>query len=213
MDPITQLLIVIAFVSIGILFSPETSRSGSDGGYSSTISTLIKLAHLLSFSIAWGAAVWGVLIGGIIMFWNLPRHQFGNLRSKIFPVYFLTATACSVISTITFAYDNSWRLMEEKEKLQLLLLLSSFGFNVMNLFVFVPMTIEVMRKRHKVEREEDIGEEVGWWKNRLVAKHNPNLAALNKTFAVVHGFAALATIASVSSLAMYSWYLASKIHF
>ncbi|XP_058077659.1 uncharacterized protein LOC131226023 [Magnolia sinica] len=212
MDPITQLLTVIAFVSIGILFSPETSRTGSDGGYSSTISTLIKLAHLLSFSIAWGAAVWGVLIGGLIMFRTLPRHQFGNLRTKIFPVYFLTATACSMILIITFAYDNSWRLMEEKQKLQLLLLLSSFGFNVINLVVFLPMTLEVMRRRHKVEREVDIGEEVGWWKNKLVAKHNPNLAAMNKTFALVHGIAALATMASLSSLALYSWYLASKIH-
>ncbi|PRQ20607.1 hypothetical protein RchiOBHm_Chr7g0230001 [Rosa chinensis] len=49
-----------------------------------------------------------------------------------------------------------------------------FAFNLTNLFVFTPMTIEILKKWHKVEREQNIGEEVGCSKNVQVAKVNRN---------------------------------------
>lgn len=70
----------------------------------------------------------------------------------------------------------------------------------------------MMKKRHKVEREENIGEEVGWSKNVEAAKVNPKLAAMNKKFGMIHGLSSLANIMSFGSLAMHSWYLAGKLH-
>lgn len=71
--------------------------------------------------------------------------------------------------------------------------------------------MQMMKQRHKVEREEDIGSEVGWSKNRDVAKVNPKLAAMNKKFGMIHGLSSLANIMAFGSLAMHSWYLAGKI--
>jgi hypothetical protein len=70
----------------------------------------------------------------------------------------------------------------------------------------------MMKQRHKVEREENIGTEVGWSKNKEVAKANPKLAAMNKKFGMIHGLSSLANIMSFGSLAMHSWYLAGKIN-
>jgi len=70
----------------------------------------------------------------------------------------------------------------------------------------------MMKQRHKVERENNIGEEVGWSKNREVAKTNPQLAAMNKKFGMIHGLSSLANILSFGCLAMHSWYLASKLN-
>lgn len=69
-----------------------------------------------------------------------------------------------------------------------------------------------MKKRHKIETELKIGEEVGWTKNNETAKTNPVLANMNKRFGMVHGLSSLANIMSFGSLAMHSWYLASKIN-
>jgi hypothetical protein len=69
----------------------------------------------------------------------------------------------------------------------------------------------MMKKRHKIERDLSIGEEVGWSKNQEVAKTNPTLAAMNKKFGMIHGLSSLANIMSFGSLAMHSWYLASKL--
>lgn len=72
--------------------------------------------------------------------------------------------------------------------------------------------VQMMKQRHKVERESNIGEEVGWTKNVEVAKVNPKLAAMNKKFGMIHGLSSLANIMSFGSLAMHSWYLAGKLN-
>lgn len=70
---------------------------------------------------------------------------------------------------------------------------------------------QMMKQRHKIEREANIGEEVGWTKNQEVAKINPKLSAMNKKFGMIHGLSSLANIFSFGCLAMHSWYLAGKL--
>ncbi|XP_019197400.1 PREDICTED: transmembrane protein 205 [Ipomoea nil] len=204
---------VLAFLAIGVVFSPETFGSKSDGQYPLKTVTFLKLAHLLCFSTAWGAALWVTFIGGIIMFKNLPRHQFGNLQSKMFPAYFTLVGVCCAVSVAAFGYMHPWKTSTSAEKYQIVFILGAFAFNLSNLFVFTPMTIQMMKQRHKIEKESNIGDEVGWTKNQEVAKVNPKLAAMNKKFGMVHGLSSLANIVSFGCLAMHSWYLAGKINF
>ncbi|CAL0300222.1 unnamed protein product [Lupinus luteus] len=205
---VTRFLTAVAFLTVGVIFSPETFRSNSD---TANVSTFLKLAHLLSFSTAFGAALWVTFIGGIIMFKNLPRHQFGNLQSKLFPAYFTLVGVSCAISVASFGYLHPWKTSSTTQRFQLGFLLSAFAFNLTNLLVFSPMAIEMMKQRHKVERENNIGGEVGGSKNAEVAKSNPKLAAMNKKFGMIHGLSSLANIMSFGSLAMHSWYLAGKL--
>jgi hypothetical protein len=210
---LTRFLAAVGFLAVGVIFSPETFESRSDGKNHPTnqLSTFLKLAHLLCFSTAWGVVLWVTFIGGIIMFKNLPRHQFGNLQGKMFPAYFTLVGVCCATSVGSFGYLHPWKSASTTEKYQLGFLLSAFAFNLTNLFVFTPMTIELMKKRHKMERELSIGEEVGWSKNQEAAKSNPNLKAMNKKFGMIHGLSSLANIMAFGSLAMHSWYLAGKL--
>lgn len=207
----TRFLTALAFLVAGVIFAPDALGSGP--GASSTLAlSLVKLAHLLCFATAWGAALWVTFIGGIIMFKNLPRHQFGNLQSHMFPAYFWLVSTCVAVAVGAFAYLHPWKTASQIERYQFGFLLSAFGFNLSNLLVFTPMTVEMMRKRHKIERELNIGEEVGWSKNVEVAKVNPQLAAMNKRFGMIHGLSSLANIMSFGSLALHSWYLTSKLN-
>jgi hypothetical protein len=70
----------VVFLAIGVIISPETF-----GPKSTALSTYIKLAHLLGFSIAFGAALWVTFIGGIIMFKYANFKQF-LILSIIFPL-------------------------------------------------------------------------------------------------------------------------------
>ncbi|KAM7276240.1 hypothetical protein ACFE04_018106 [Oxalis oulophora] len=211
---LTRFVTAVGFLAVGVIFSPETFGSKSDGQdhLTSQLTTLLTLTHLLCFSTAWGVALWVTFIGGIIMFKNLPRHQFGNLQSKMFPAYFTLVGVCCAASVASFGYLHPWKSATTTEKYQLGFLLSTFAFNLTNLFVFTPMTIELMKKRHKMERELSIGEEVGWSKNQEAAKANPNLRAMNKKFGMVHGLSSLANIMAFGGLAMHSWYLAGKLN-
>jgi len=70
---------------------------------------------------------------------------------------------------------------------------------------------QVMRERHRVEKEAGIGGEVGLSRNREVAKTNPQLRALNKTFGVYHGLSSLANLAGLVGLAAHLYYLAARL--
>ncbi|XP_059435424.1 uncharacterized protein LOC132168453 [Corylus avellana] len=207
-----KLVAFVTFLSMGVIFSPESFGSKSDGQISTKLAPYLKLTYLLSFSTAFGTALWVTFPAVFVLFLNLPRHLFGNLRSKLFPASFILVGICCAISAGSFAYLHPWKSSSPAEKYQLGLLLSSLAFNLSNLFVFAPMTIEMMKQRHKVERELSIGEEIGLSKNMEVAKVNTKLAAMNRKFRSIHGVAALAQIFFFATLIMHSWYLAGKIN-
>jgi hypothetical protein len=77
---------------------------------------------------------------------NLPRHQFGNLQSKMFPAYFTLISTCAAISVAAFAYLHPWKTASAIDRYQLGFLLSALGCNLSNLLVFTPMTIEVSNR-------------------------------------------------------------------
>ncbi|CAD5183100.1 uncharacterized protein LOC135633024 [Musa acuminata AAA Group] len=207
----TRFLTAVAFLAVGVIFAPDVLGSGPESP--AAVVTAAKLCHLLAFATSWGTALWVTFIGGIIMFKNLPRHQFGNLQGKMFPAYFMVLSVCAAVSVAAFAYLHPWSLASPIERYQLGFLLSALGFDLSNLIVFTPMTIEMMKKRHKIERDLGIGEEVGGSKNLEAAKTNPQLAAMNKKFGMIHGLSSLANIMAFGSLAIHSWYLAGKLHF
>lgn len=65
---LTRFLAAVAFLAVGVIFSPEIFGTKSDAHNAIKLSPYLKLAHLLSFSTAFGAALWVTFIGGIIMF-------------------------------------------------------------------------------------------------------------------------------------------------
>lgn len=75
---------------------------------------------------------------------NLPRHQFGNLQSKMFPAYFSMVGVCCAVAVGSFGYLHPWKTSGATEKYQLGFLLAAFAFNLSNLVIFTPMTIEVL---------------------------------------------------------------------
>ncbi|PUZ45776.1 hypothetical protein GQ55_8G251700 [Panicum hallii var. hallii] len=208
-----RFLTAAAFLAAGLLFAPDALRlgGGSGDGNAATAAAAARLVHLLAFATAWGAGLWVTFVGGIVMFKYLPRHQFGNLQGKMFPAYFTLISVCSAISVAAFAYLHPWKTSSTIERYQLGFLLSALGCNLSNLLVSTPMTVEMMMKRHKMEKDLGIGTEVGYSKNAETAKRSPALAAMNRKFGMIHGLSSLANIMSFGSLAMHSWYLSSKL--
>lgn len=61
----------------------------------------------------------------------------------MFPAYFTLISACAAVSVAAFAYLHPWKAAFAVERYQLGFLISALGFNLSNLLVFTPMTIEV----------------------------------------------------------------------
>ncbi|KAG0448985.1 hypothetical protein HPP92_027567 [Vanilla planifolia] len=93
----------------------------------------------------------------------------------MFPAFFTLVSVTAAASVAAFAYIHPWQSSSSLERYQLGFLLSALGFNLSNLLVFSPMTIEMMKKRHKVERDLSIGDEVGWSKKWKWPRPTQNL--------------------------------------
>eukprot|EP00850_Spirogloea_muscicola_P003764 SM000015S01264 [mRNA] locus=s15:932774:933947:+ [translate_table: standard] len=170
---------------------------------------LLRLLHLVAFATALGTTYWVTFVGGIIMFRNLPRHQFGTLQSKLFPAYIATQAVCACACIAVFAALHPVR--DSQEALQLAALGVVAVCSLSNLAVFGPVTSKITQERHKVEREAGIGQEAGLSKNREVAKTNPQLAALNRKFGTWHGLSSTVNMISFGALCVHLWYLACRL--
>ena len=48
------------------------------------------------------------LLTGLTMFYNLPRIMFGQVQSRLFPMYFATTLLLSSITLITYTMGNPY---------------------------------------------------------------------------------------------------------
>ena len=118
---------------------------------------------------------------------------------------------CPSLIFIALLYvDRVFRVWKIRS-LKFIMLLKILSFAMIVDLSFRSCVVQMMKQRHKVEREQNIGDEVGWSKNVEVAKVNPKLKAMNKKFGMIHGLSSLANIMAFGSLAMHSWYLAGKL--
>lgn len=59
-----------------------------------------SLVHLLATCLSTGLQLWTTFGFGIIAFKTLPRHTFGHLQSKLFPIYFVTVSVCTSVQLV-----------------------------------------------------------------------------------------------------------------
>ncbi|CAM0949114.1 unnamed protein product [Alopecurus aequalis] len=195
--------VVLFFATAGVCLCP--------GGLlvsNSPAATAVKAAHLLFFATSLGATVWGIFVGGTVMFLHLPTHTMGRLRGKVFP-------ACTAVSAAAFAWlHHPLEAATAVERRQLGLLVAVVGLDLANLLLLTPRTIKIVGERHKVERRLGMGNRssfAGWRSNVRAAMTDTSLAAANKRFWLAHNLASVALLASIVGLAAHSWYLAGKL--
>ncbi|KAL2644707.1 hypothetical protein R1flu_012294 [Riccia fluitans] len=208
---------VLSIAAAGLVFWPDLVSRNVDSTSAPGVSTmwstitLLRFLHLSSFATAFGTALWVSFVGGIIMFKNLPRHQFGNLQAKMFPAYFRLTSTCMATAIGVIAVLRPWSTSTTWEKLQFGTLGVSLFFTLANLLIVEPMTTKLMRERHKLEREEGIGTEPGVSRKAEIEKASPQLRALNKKFFAVHGISSLLNLFAFLSLVVHAAYLSSRL--
>uniref|UniRef100_A0A336MXV9 CSON008915 protein n=1 Tax=Culicoides sonorensis TaxID=179676 RepID=A0A336MXV9_CULSO len=66
------------------------------------------LMYLGVFATHFGAQMWMTFVSGLSLYFNLPRHIFGQCQQILFPRYFTLNSILSIIALITFikAHDH-----------------------------------------------------------------------------------------------------------
>lgn len=122
---------------------------------------LVKVLHLLVMSFAWGTQVWVSFIAGFVLVSQVTRHTFGEVQSKLFPVYFYCLLGSNVVCLAVFAVYHPRELLDWHEAVQMCLYFAAVVLAALNAQWFGPAVTDAMFALHEVEREHGLGGTVG----------------------------------------------------
>ncbi|XP_075822687.1 transmembrane protein 205 [Microtus pennsylvanicus] len=166
--------------------------------------SLIKVVHLLVLSGAWGMQMWVTFASGFLLFRSLPRHTFGLVQSKLFPVYFHVSLGCAFINLCILAPQRAWIHLSFWEASQLALLLLSLTLATINARWLEARTTAVMWALQTVEKDRGLGTEVpgshqGPDPYRQLREKDPKYNALRQKFFHYHGLSSLCNLGCLLS--------------
>ncbi|KAG2350615.1 hypothetical protein BDR05DRAFT_954723 [Suillus weaverae] len=165
-----------------------------------------KGVYILGYGWLYGMSVWVSFFGGIIALRALPRHQFGALQHKTFPVYFSSSIGLSLALLGLWAYAHPGLLANITSPLradvaQAYVLGTVIVLQSCNQLVVGPMTSSTMFQRHKLEKEEG--------KNYNEPGVSAQMKALNAKFGMLHGISSLANLGAVVALTFHGLWVGS----
>ncbi|KAI5645079.1 hypothetical protein NE865_03053 [Phthorimaea operculella] len=140
-----------------------------------------------------GAQVWMTLVSGIVLYFSLPRHEFGRVQTVLFPVYYAFNACVSLLALIAYFRTQCLTRFQQASYVQLALLLAVFSIEA---YVRMRLVKPMLRAKHvKTQMEETAGggQEVG----RLVLgelAHCPRYLRVLKTFRSYHSTIAMGTM-------------------
>ncbi|KAK1229809.1 hypothetical protein PQX77_007112 [Marasmius sp. AFHP31] len=160
--------------------------------------------YLIGYAWAFGTAVWVSFFGGVIAYKALPRHQFGALQHKTFPIYFVQSIFLSsaLLGIWVFTHPDVVSHIAKPlvvDVAQVYALSSVIFAQGTNYFVIGPMTSRTMFQRHRLEKEEG--------KSYNDPGVSQEMKALNRRFGSLHGISSLANLWAVIALGFHGLWI------
>ncbi|XP_072938791.1 transmembrane protein 205 [Epargyreus clarus] len=140
-----------------------------------------------------GAQIWMTLVSGIVLYFSLPRHEFGRVQTVLFPVYYAFNSLVSLLALLAYFRTQCLTRFENTSWVQLALLLVVFSIEA---YVRLGLVRPMLRAKHvKTQMEEAAGggQEIGHLVLGELA-HCPRYLRVLKTFRAYHSTIAMGTM-------------------
>ncbi|KAL9173468.1 hypothetical protein ABFS82_03G116700 [Erythranthe guttata] len=119
------------------------------------LSPVTGILHLMGFAAAYGMCVWVTFASSYVLAGALPRNQFANVQSKIYPVYFKAMAYSVGLALFGHLMSHTKRLSPTSVGMfQGFNLMTSLAMILVNLLYLEPRATKVMLERMKKEKEE-----------------------------------------------------------
>ncbi|RVE47848.1 hypothetical protein evm_007479 [Chilo suppressalis] len=164
------------------------ARSGADGSLRGW-----RALYVGAVATHLGAQVWMTLISGIVLYFSLPRHEFGRVQTALFPVYYAFNASISLLAIVAYFKTQCITHFAATSWVQLALLVAVFCIEA---HVRVCLVQPMLRAKHMKTQMEEVaggGQEVG----RLVLgelAHCPRYVRVLRTFRMYHSSIAMGTM-------------------
>ncbi|KAM3958609.1 transmembrane protein 205-like [Aphomia sociella] len=154
---------------------------------------LWRAVYVGAVGIHLGAQIWMTLVSGIVLYFSLPRHEFGRVQTILFPLYYVFNATMSFIGLFAYTRTQYLSNFQQTSWIQMALLLATFSIEA---FVRLRLVRPMLRAKHiKTQMEEAAGggQEVG----KLILgelAHCPRYIRVLKTFRMYHSSIAMGTM-------------------
>ncbi|XP_028170597.1 uncharacterized protein LOC114360193 [Ostrinia furnacalis] len=140
-----------------------------------------------------GAQVWMTLVSGIVLYFSLPRHEFGRVQTVLFPTYYAFNAGISMLALLSYFRMQCLTKFAYTSYAQFALLLAVFSIEA---YVRLRLVSPMLRAKHIKTQMEEVaggGQEVG----RLILgelAHCPRYLRVLRTFRMYHSSIAMGTM-------------------
>ncbi|XP_078387427.1 transmembrane protein 205 [Cetorhinus maximus] len=177
--------------------------------------TLVKTAHLIILSTSWGMQIWVSFISGFVLINSINRHTFGLVQSSLFPYYFYSVLGGSFLNLALYALYHPHELLDNDEAIQITSFFVCVILSALNAQWFGETTTEIMFQMHEIEKEHDLGEEVGFGTNRelykKLKKKDPKYQKLSQRFVKYHVLSMVCNLICVICNGLNLFYTAANL--
>ncbi|BBM96853.1 hypothetical protein Mp_1g01170 [Marchantia polymorpha subsp. ruderalis] len=182
----------------------------------------IKAAHLFSFSSTYGASLWVTFVSGYLLSRTIPRHQFGFVQSKMFPIYLRLIGVGQGLCLVLYMVLHPWTHSNFAEKLQHFNLWTVMVSTLMNIFFLEPRATKIMFEKMKIEKEEGSRVEETAEKSRhsnvsvggttsVDNSTESRVKEVNHNFNVLHGWSSIVNLLGLLGETWHLWHISRGI--
>lgn len=164
---------------------------------------VMNALNLVGLATAYGMSVWVTFISSNVLCRVMPRHQFGVVQSKIYPVYFrfLGYTIALALLGHVLSHRN-----HSHSYLQACNLVASLVATLLNALYLEPKASKVMFERMKVEKEQGRGREGD------ADVESSTVKKLNEKLNTLNSFSSFINILTLVSLTCHLLYVSQLVH-
>ncbi|KAK7092119.1 hypothetical protein V1264_009719 [Littorina saxatilis] len=173
-------------------------------------STTVAMVHLGAFTANYGAQLWVTLVAGFTMFYNLPRHMFGQVQSRLFPMFFLWSLVTSAISIATYVTLHPFESWDHSNVIQGCCMFINFIVGAVNSLIIAPIIVKNMVAAFDIEVAAGLRDVIGYANFKQMKEQNPEYAACYKLFRRGHGVSVSLTMLSIVTNTVLLYYVASQ---
>nr|CAD7399767.1 unnamed protein product [Timema cristinae] len=155
------------------------------------LSPLLSLIYLSTFMMHFGSQIWMTFVSGLSLYFNVPRHTFGEVQKVLFPRYFSVNSFLSLVTLVG--------------SMVLCFLLEL----VIRLYLAPPL-VHLTIIKNAIEAKAGLGMEIGKYNPGPLSKC-PHYVKIHQTFRKVHMAIAIGNLITMACTTLHLHYLSQKI--
>ncbi|XP_065165517.1 transmembrane protein 205 isoform X2 [Atheta coriaria] len=198
-----HVIMIVAVATVACLWHPRREEAPV-----AAASRIVRFAYFGSFCMYLGSQFWMTFVSGLALYFNLPRHHFGDVQRVLFPKYFALNSALTFIILVIFT--QSAQELHGCKLYQMIALAVSFIINLVIRLYLTPPLLRLIFIKNKIEKEAGVGMEVGA-ADVGALRNCPHYTKIHHMFRKVHMSIAIGNIITMGCTVFHLYYLCHSI--